>query len=175
LIAVTYATVDPEADIHALLRYMRDNGASIGIDANRIGIWACSGNVPNALSVLMREPRDHFKCAVLCYGFMLDLDGSTGVADAAKAFGFVNPGAGKSAEDLPGDLPLFIVRAGQDVAALNETIDRFVAKTVARNLPLTLKNLPNAPHSFDVLDDSDTSRETIRQILAFMRFHLASR
>lgn len=172
IVAVTYATTDPATDTHALLRYVRDNGASLGIDANRIGIWACSGNVPSALSLLINEPQDRFKCAVLCYGLTLDLDGSANVAEAAKAFGFANPGAGKSVDDLPRDLPLFIVRAGQDVPQLNETIDRFMAKATSRNLPVTFTNLPNAPHSFDVLDDSDTSRETIKQILAFMRFHL---
>jgi len=172
LIAVTYATTDPAADIHALLRYVRDNDAALGIDANRIGLWACSGNVPNALAVLMLGPRDQLKCAVLCYGLMLDFDGSASVAEAAKAFGFVNPGAGKSTADLPQNLPLLIVRAGRDVPQLNETIDRFMAKALSCNLPVTFKNLPNAPHSFDVLDGSDASRETIKQMLAFMQFHL---
>jgi hypothetical protein len=172
LAAVTYATTDPAADIHALLRSVRRNGASLGIDPNRIGVWACSGNVPNELSALRQEPRDHLKCAVLCYGLMLDLCGSADVAEAAKAFGFVNPGAGKSVEDLPLDLPLFIVRAGQDMPQLNRTIDRFMEKALSCNLPVTFRNLPGAPHSFDLLDESDTSRETIKQMLAFMRFHL---
>ncbi len=29
-----------------------------------------------------------------------------------------------------------------------------------------------APHAFDLVHDSETSREIIKQILAFMRFHL---
>ena len=32
---------------------------------------------------------------------MLDLDGATGVADAAQTFRFTNPNAGKSIDDLP--------------------------------------------------------------------------
>jgi hypothetical protein len=62
----------------------------------------------------MEDRRDHLKCAVFCYGYMLDFNGSTGVADAAKQFGFVNACAGRSVADLPHDLPLFIARAGQD-------------------------------------------------------------
>ena len=121
----------------------------------------------------MQEDRDYLKCAVLCYGLLLDLEGSTSVAGLAKTFGFVNPCAGKSVDDLSRDIPLFVVRAGQDeIPHLNETIDRFLAKTLTRNLPITFANHPNAPHSFDVLHDSETSREIIRQILAFMRFHL---
>src|SRR5215207_5708376 len=73
LAAITYTTSkDPAADIHALLQYVRQNAAVLGIDESSIGLWACSGNVPNALSVLMHEDRYNLKCAVLCYGLMLD-------------------------------------------------------------------------------------------------------
>ena len=65
------------------------------------------------------------------------------------------------------------MRAGRDeFPHLNETIDRFVIKALARNLPVTLVNHAEAPHAFDLLQDSETSREVIRQILAFLRFHL---
>ena len=173
MIAITYTNREPVADTRALLRYVRENGAQFGIDENRIGVWACSGNVSNALSILMEEDRDYLRCAVLCYGIMLDLDGSTDVAESAAKWGFVNPSAGKSVNDLPQDLPLFIARAGQDeMPHLNETIDRFLVKALMRNLPITFTNHPEAPHAFDLMHDSETSREIIRQILAFLRFHL---
>jgi dienelactone hydrolase len=174
LAAITYGTGrEPAADIDALLRYLRQNAASLGVDENRIGVWACSGHVPNALSVLMQPDRDYLKCAALCYGFMLDLDGSTSVADAARTFRFVNPGAGKSVEDLPPGTPLFIARAGRDEnPGLNDTIDRFLAKALHRNLPVTLVNHAAAPHAFDLMHDSETSRRIIRDVLAFLRFHL---
>jgi hypothetical protein len=173
LVAITYTTEEPATDIHALLQYVRQNAAGLGIDENSIGVWACSGNVPNALSVLMHESENHLKCAVLCYGHMLDLGGSDVVAEAAARWGFANPCAGKSVNDLPPDTPLFIVRAGQDqFPHLNETIDRFLAGALSRNLPITFANHSAGPHAFDVLQDSETSREIIKQILAFMRFHL---
>lgn len=173
LVAITYTNREPVADLHSLLQYVRQNAAELGIDENRIGVWASSGNVPLALSVLMQKDREYLKCAVLCYGFMLDLEESNIVADAARMFGFVNPCAGKSVDDLPQDMPLFIVRAGQDqIPHLNETIDRFMVKALIGNLPITFANHPAAPHAFDLLHDSETSREIIRQILAFMRFHL---
>jgi acetyl esterase/lipase len=104
---------------------------------------------------------------------MLDLEESTSVAELARTFGFVNASSGKSVNDLSQDIPLFIVRAGQDeIPHLNETIDRFMAKALTCNLAITFANHPAAPHSFDVLHDSETSREIIRQILGFMRFHL---
>src|SRR5215475_9483325 len=92
LAAITYATgKEPASDIHALLQYVRQNAAALGIDENRIGLWACSGHVPNALSVLMQESLEYLKCAVLLYGCMLDLGGFTHMADAARRWGFVNP------------------------------------------------------------------------------------
>ena len=173
LAAITYTNREPAADLDALLRYLRDNASSVGIDGNRIGLWAASGNVPLALSALMRDGWERPRCAVLCYGYTLDLEGSTAVADAARMFGFVNPAAGKSADDLPRDVPLFIVRAGRDeIPRLNESLDHFLAGALASNLPVSFVNHPDAPHSFDLFHDSETSRRIIREILAFLRFHL---
>lgn len=171
LVAITYTNREPAADVQVLLRYIRQNAATLGVDEQRTGLWACSGNVPLALSILMGD--GGLKCAVLCYGLMLDLEGTTHVAEAAKTWGFANPCAGKSIADLPRDVPLFAARAGQDQTPhLNETIDGFVAAALAQNLPVTLVNHPTAPHAFDLFDDTEASREIIRLILAFMRFHL---
>jgi acetyl esterase/lipase len=173
MVAITYTNREPATDVHAVLEYVRQQAASSGIDENRIGVWACSGNVPTALSVLMQDAQVYLKCAVLCYPYMLDLDGSTGVADAARQFGFVNPSAGKSVDDLPRDIPLFIARAGQDqMPGLNEALDRCLVKALTCNLAVTLVNHSAAPHGFDLFHDSEISREIVRQILAFLRFHL---
>lgn len=173
LAAVTYTNREPAADLDALLRYLRQNASSLGIDEDRIGLFAASGNVPLALSALIEGGPEHPKCAVLYYGYTLDLEGSTAVADAARMFRFASPGAKKSADDLPRDVPLFLVRAGKDeVPRLNEALDRFLAAVLARNLPVRLVNHPTAPHAFDLFDDGEASREIIRETLAFLRFHL---
>jgi acetyl esterase/lipase len=173
LIAVTYANREPADDAEAVIAFIRQNAETLGIDEARIGIWSCSGSVPTALSVLMTESSDAFRCAVLCYGLMLDLVGHTAVADGAKQFGYANPAAGKSVSDLPPALPLMIVRAGRDeFPHLNETLDRFVSKALEGNLPITLINHAEAPHAFDIAHDSEMSREVIRRVLGFMQFHL---
>jgi hypothetical protein len=175
LVGITYVNEEPAADALAVLRYVRENAAALGIDGNRIGVWSCSGNVPTALWVSMQESQDFLRCAVFCYGIMLDLDGSTGIAESAAQWRFANPAAGKSVEDLPQGLPLFIARAGRDeFPHLNESIDRFMARALARNLPITLVNHAEAPHAFDLLHDSEITREIIRRILAFLRLHLAA-
>lgn len=171
--AITYETKEPAADLHALLQHVRQNAESLGIEEDMIGLWACSGHVPNALSFLMREDSGYLKCAALCYGYMLDMEGSTGIAEAAKQYGFVNPCAGKSVNDLPQNMPMFIVRAGRDqMPHLNEALDLFLVRALGCNLPITFANHAEAPHAFDLFHDSAGTSEIIRQILAFMRFHL---
>jgi hypothetical protein len=173
LAAVTYTNREPAADLDAVLRHVRENAASLGIDEARLGVWASSGNVPLALSLLLREAPQPVRCAALLYGFLLDLDGATGTADASRQFGFANPCAGKTLDDVARDIPLFLGRAGQDqFAGLNDSIDRFAAGALSRNLPVTVVNHPEGPHAFDLFLDSEMSREVIRQTLAFLRFHL---
>jgi dienelactone hydrolase len=173
IVAITYTNREPAADLQALLQYVRHNAPALGIDGNRIGLWASSGHVPLALWTLMQEPSEFLKCAVFCYGYSLDDEGSTTVADAARTWGFVNPAAGKSVDDLPSTVPLLIARAGRDqFANLNDRLDRFVAKALSRNLPVTIVNHATGPHAFDLFDDSDPSREIVKQILAFLQFNL---
>jgi len=173
MVAITYTNREPAPDLRALLQCVRQNAESLGVDEARIGVWACSGNVPLALSLLMQEGSDHLRCAALLYGYTMDLDGSTGVAEAARTRGFVNPCAGKSLEDLSPDVPLFVARAGADkMPGLNEALDRFLVKALGRNLPVTFVNHATGPHAFDLFDDSETSRDVIRQVLRFLRCHL---
>ncbi len=104
---------------------------------------------------------------------MLDREDTSFVAEAAKQFGFANPSAGKSVNDLLTNKPLFVVRAGQDqMPHLSEALDDFVVRVLGSNLPNTFTNHAAAPHAFDVFHDSDVTRKIIRQILAFLRSHL---
>lgn len=176
LIGITYTNRHPSADLAALLHYLRDNAARLGINAERLGLWACSGNVPTALPLLMDDSAFPIGAAVLSYGPLLDLDGDCTVANGSVALGFANPTAGRAVSDLNAELPLMIVRAGRDpLPGLNANIDRFVAAALARNLPLTLVNHAAGQHAFDILDDNDVSRDMVRRMLAFLRFHLVER
>jgi len=174
MVAIAYSNRDPVEDVQAVIEYIRENSSSLGIDDVRLGLWAASGNVPLALWLLMQRERPAIRCAAPCYGLMLDLHGATPVVDAQRAFGFANPCAGKSVDDVRDDVPLLVVRAGRDqFAGINDSIDSFVWDAVRRDLPVTMINHAGAPHAFDLFHDSEASREIIRQILRFMEFHLA--
>lgn len=166
LAAVTYANREP-ADVTALLAHLRDHGAALGLDATRLGIWACSGHVPNALAVIARERP---ACAALLYGFFLDLDGATAVRDAAAQFRFAAPPV--AVDELRG-VPLLVVRAGADTTpGLEPTLQRFVGAARDRGLDLALHDLPTAPHSFDLLVPGPETGAAIDEVLAFLRRNL---
>ena len=170
-VAVTYRYVEPIGDLRLLLGQLRARAADLGIDPARIAIWSCSGNVPVALGALVEEARAGrgLCAAALCYGYMPDDGNAAGSARAA--FGFAVPEA-CSVDDLPPGLPLLVVRAGRDqTPGLNVALDRFVARAIARNLPLTLLNHPTGPHAFDIFDPSESSRAAIRAVVAFLRLH----
>jgi len=113
LIAITYETIQPDADIESLIDYVRKNGSSLNIDANSICIWACSGNVPTALWIIKQKSREYLRCAVLYYGVMTTADQKhqAMINSRAQKSGFF-PGGLKNIKHLYHDVPLFIVRAG---------------------------------------------------------------
>lgn len=55
---------------------------------------------------------------------------------------------------------------------LNQSIDQFTAAAAAAGVPVELLELPGAHHAFDILDDTDASRDAIRRVLSFLRQHL---
>jgi dienelactone hydrolase len=167
LIAVTYANREPVADFAAVLRHLHEHAAELGVDRERIAVWACSGNVPAALSALLAGAEVPIASAALCYGYMFD------AAAAAAQIGFANPCAGRSVDEVRTGVPLLVVRAGGDqTPGLNATVDRFVADALSRDLPLTVINYPGAPHAFDLMDDREGSLDVIRGILGFLRVTL---
>jgi len=174
LISIAYETIQPDADIESLIDYIRKNGLSLNIDADRIGMWACSGNVPTALSIIKQESREYLRCAVLYYGYMLTADQKYQalIDSKARKYGFY-PGELKDVKHLHHDVPLFIVRAGLDRNPnLNQTIDHFLHEAISRNDSIVFINYNDGRHAFDMDDDNDRSREIIKQTLEFMRTHL---
>lgn len=164
LVGITYENTDPRADARRVLAFIRANGDDLGVDPDRIGLWACSGHVPTALW-LMSAPSPPIRCAALLYGYLMDLPGHGEVAAAARQFGFA-PGP-----DVLDDLcsvPMLVVRAGRDdMPGLLASTDRFVAASLGQ-LPLALLCYPEGRHAFDLSDDSAESLITLRSVVDFL-------
>jgi dienelactone hydrolase len=174
--AINYSTLQPATDIHDLIHHIRDNADDLSMDGDAIGIWSCSGNVINALTVLMDERKDYLKCAALYYGLMLTPDQKfhDTILKFSKMVNFSIEGIDKI-KNFHKDLPLLIVRAGKDREDIIQTIDHYIAQAIANNVPLTLINYTDGRHAFDVLDDNAKSRDIIQQTLKFMKSHLFSK
>jgi len=137
-------------DTNDLIDYLRNNANTLQIDADRIGIWTCSGNVSVGLPLAMQENREYIRCAVVYYG-MAELN------------------------VIRQTLPLFVVRAGQDARGLNQAIDQFVQNALVSDLNFQLINYLEGQHAFDIVDDNDRSREIIKQTLDFLKTNLAAK
>jgi len=171
--AVAYANRDPATDLDALFAHLRDHADGLGLDGERVGLWASSGNGPLALATLMRPDRSWLRCAALLYPFTLDVDGGTEVADAAATWRFAHPAAGRALSDLPTATALLVVRAGADATpGLNVALDRFVSAAERIGRPVRKIEQPEAPHAFDLLVDNEATRTTVREVLGFLRRHL---
>jgi dienelactone hydrolase len=137
------------AEVDDALAAVAERADDLGVDPERIGVAAFSGGVPPTAAVLAGGA-ERVRCAALCYGPLSDL-----APDPA----------------LP---PLLVVRAGRDHPGLNQTIDEFVSAAEQRGLAVELVHQPEGHHAFDVVDDSDASREVIDRVLAFLRGHLGT-
>jgi acetyl esterase/lipase len=171
LIAITYETTQPEKDIYSVLAYVRKNARTLQIDGDRMGIWACSGNVPTALAVLVNASAD-LKCSVLYYGVMFDWGGSNEMEELTNRIEAAYPCKAKSVDNLSQEIPLFVVRTGEDNPQLNKSIAYFVCEAAKRNLPLTFVNYSKGQHGFDLENDTLASQEIIKHTLAFLHEHL---
>lgn len=167
--AVIYSNVEPVADAFMVLEYLRAEAQHLQIDPERIAVWSCSGNVPNAINLLHKDSA--IRCGALLYGFMLDSEGSGAIQEAAASFGFVNPNEGM--ESFPENTPILIIGAGKDeLHGLNESIDNFEAEAIARNSPVSVIRYTEGVHAFDILDASQRSIEMIKLCVGFLRLRL---
>lgn len=170
-------------DVDDAVNYVRDNYKSLGVNADRLGIWTCSAGSPFGLRTGLRENAPYIRCIVSYYG----------IADIATYYESNEFGTDDVGEPLPlltqevldefsapvrinkvqsAISPMLIVRAGLDDAALNRSIDRLVTATIAKNVSLDFLNHATGHHAFDILDDNIRSREIIQTTLDFMKIHL---
>lgn len=168
--AILYTAADPVRDALELVDWVTGKAGELGINAQGLGVFSLSGNVPNALHVL--QQRHHIRCASLCYGFMLDSEPEKVVSAAAAQFHFVNPNG--TQVQFATELALLLVRAGQDAfPGVNESIDNFVGQALQANRDLELINYPQGAHAFDILDDSEHARQLVRRIVKFYQQRLS--
>jgi acetyl esterase/lipase len=164
---------EPEQDVLDLLAYVRSQGKSLGIDAERLGIWACSSLPSIGWRVALRDAPPFIHCLVSYYG-TLNLEHLLTEADLPETHALLREYSlvqylSLHPQALP---PMLVVRAGHDHPLLNQSIDAFVAEALSQNAPIEVVNYPEGRHGFDVLDATDRTRPIMKRTLAFLRLHL---
>ena len=159
------------ADVHDAIEYVRSNADKYQIDKERICLNAYSAGGP-LLTLAMHGDMPFVRCLVGFYSFM-DIQQSdyakTEKPETVKAFSAIT-----YLEKGPSKIPaMFLARAGHDeVPTMLDSIDRFAAKALSANIPITLMNHPQGVHGFDNQTDDDRSREIIRAAVEFIKTHL---
>jgi acetyl esterase/lipase len=125
------------------------------VDADRLAVWAFSGG-GLLLSDWLRTPPAWLRAVAASYPM---LSAVPGFADDEPRF--------RPAEAVAtaGDLPIVLTRAGLEAAPFAAGVEAFVTAAMATDARLQIIDVPNGRHSFDILDDTDESRDAIEQAL----------
>jgi hypothetical protein len=133
-----------EKDFDALIAHLTANASSLGIDRDRIALYAGSGNVSRALPMVQNPKQTVVKAAVMYYG-------SAQVSEFRR------------------DLPILMVRAGLDRPPVNRAIADLATLAANQNAPLTLLNYAGGHHAFEIVDDEDATRDVIDTTIDFVK------
>jgi glyoxylase-like metal-dependent hydrolase (beta-lactamase superfamily II) len=154
MIAISAQAGDSPVDnSYRVFDFLAANKDLLGLNLTRIGFWACSGQGAPAIKALQDEKlpyRDALKAAVFMY------------SDFRSAIPSV----------WPQTLSLFVVKAGSDQLIPGSTIDNFVAQARSSQITTEYIELADAPHGFDVFQDTQASKATVRQAFEFLKGRL---
>jgi dienelactone hydrolase len=155
---VTFNHYGVQADIQAALRYVRRNAPRLGIDGDRLCLAGYSAGVLPSMLIALKGTAK-LRCVVAYYG---PLDAYHAQASPLAYLRTSSP-------------PVLVAKAGRDVASINDSIDRFVAK--GRRLGARVKLLVHASgdHGFDASRPDARAGAIVRRTLDFVRAQLRRR
>jgi len=128
--------------------HLRKNGAALGVDGDRLGVWACSANVIIALPWLMNSAPEAVRTAVIYYG------------------------SGEVTRIRP-DFRLLYVMASKDASELIANQKKIWDLARTEGAPWTTVVARGLPHAFDALDESEASRRIVLQTVDYLARQLA--
>ncbi|MBN1687140.1 MAG: hypothetical protein JW852_10825 [Spirochaetales bacterium] len=134
-------------DYAALIEYLLANGETLGINSERLAVWAGSSLVLSAVNAVNRLNErfpDHLRCALLLYG---------------------RPGW--SPPPKWGKTSVLLVFPGQDDYAKGPMLHSSQESAKGLGIECELLEYPDGVHAFDVKQDTDESRLNIQKIVDF--------
>ena len=154
MVGVMYDATKPGEDTTDVLNYLHSNAAVLGIDPQRICIWASSGNPPPALAAITNADEAYYaglRCAVVLYGATERTDGS-----------------------FPPDFSLMAVRVGHDEPGFYDMMTDLINWAEGDGVKVTVVDYEEGEHAFDVFMDTPRTREIIGQVLEFLKSELTN-
>jgi acetyl esterase/lipase len=142
------------ADVSAAVAAAR---ALPGADPDRVALWFFSGG--GLLSAgWLAEPPPWLRCVALTYPVLAPLPGR----DIDPAFRPV------AALRTAGELPVLLTKVGRERPAIAGTVAEFTAEAEQQAARLTVIEVPDGQHSFDMLDHTEESRAAVTQAMAWV-------
>ncbi|HTT07105.1 MAG TPA: alpha/beta hydrolase [Steroidobacteraceae bacterium] len=150
------------ADLADLISHIREHATSLGIDENRLAVWAFSGG-GLLLATVLRERPSWCRLVIAYYALMEPINAAhDGMHSAIAALG----------RDAADDPAILVARAGRDDPQINATLDRFVSAAIEAGATVDLLTHPTGHHGFDIFDSDERSRQIIRRTLDALRSSL---
>ena len=168
------AIEEAHSDLDSLAAFVRRHAAEWGADPGRLALATFSAG-GMLLAPWIRDSPPGLRCLVAFYP-IIDLRISTHLQRYLKFEQLEAYSAGahlaKAAATMP---PMLVIRAGRDqIPDLLPGLDRFVEQALDANAPLTLVNLPEAPHGFDNDRADPRTLAVLRQAIEFLEAALAA-
>ncbi len=165
-------TAESYEDIKDLVSYVRSNADSLQIDKDRMAIITYSAAGVAGLYMPLKE-RPPFIKAMVSYYNWLDLEHMRSFMepedfDKLNAYAPVTQ-LQREPETIA---PMLVVKAGKDSEQINTSIDNFMKLAKEKKANVAFLEHPDGDHGFDFENDNDTSRDIIKQTVAFLTQHL---
>jgi acetyl esterase/lipase len=138
-------------DVAAAVQTVR---ADPRVNPDQIAIWFFSGG-GLLLADWLRTPPPWLRCVAASYPVLAPLPGQ----DVDPRF---KP---TDAVATAGTLPIVLTRVGRERPPIAATVDAFVTAAHTAGASLTVIDVPNGRHGFDILDHTDESRRAITQAI----------
>jgi len=181
-------------DTEKLLTFLQTQVETLNIDPQRICLWtfsACGRLTSVGLQTKSNEPGatdraglpalpERVRCLVSFYGVLdmtSEVPNTINAAERQTLLSRFSPIEALESLVASGAKPppVFIARAGKDVAFINNGIDRFTSTAFRLNVPITIVNYPDGDHAFDGFNDTAQSRAIIKAALRFVQDQTAER
>ena len=128
-----------------------------GVDPDRVALWFFSGGGLLAADWLSAPP-PWLRCIAATYPVLAPLPGR-------------EPGARFRPVDavrVAGALPILLTRVGRERAEIAATVAAFTAEAELHHARLSVIDVPDGQHGFDMLDHDESSRAAVSQAMSWV-------